>query len=239
MISPLSRLMRARMSCSWPYLRLPACWIACSIAWSTISRSIPFSRATMSATCKSSMRPAPASMFIAMAIPSLSSSGVRQELVGQHELRLRDRLEGKLDTALGQRKPHPPLCGAFEPAPEAPPPGDRLFHLDHRLEPRETLEVARLDERAIDAGRAHLERVGACDRLLDIEQRRERLARARAVLDAHRAFVDAFDHDLEGTPIAAGEAHPDATKAKAFERGFDQRLDAANQRRSLTHTPST
>src|SRR5260370_1103491 len=44
------------MSCSSPYLARPAFWMACSIASSTSSRSMPFSRATMSATCSISRR---------------------------------------------------------------------------------------------------------------------------------------------------------------------------------------
>src|SRR5713226_540814 len=44
------------MSCSRPYLARPAFWMACSIASSTSSRSMPFSRATMSATCSISRR---------------------------------------------------------------------------------------------------------------------------------------------------------------------------------------
>jgi hypothetical protein len=48
--------MTARMSFSCPYLARPAFWMACSIASSTSSRSIIFSRATASATCSSSGR---------------------------------------------------------------------------------------------------------------------------------------------------------------------------------------
>src|SRR4029453_13605224 len=44
------------MSCSSPYLARPAFWMACSIASSPSSRSILFSRATMSATCSISRR---------------------------------------------------------------------------------------------------------------------------------------------------------------------------------------
>jgi hypothetical protein len=44
------------MSYSWPYFERPAFWIACSIASSTSSRSMPLSRATVSATCSNSGR---------------------------------------------------------------------------------------------------------------------------------------------------------------------------------------
>src|SRR5258708_25220068 len=44
------------MSCSRRYLARPAFWMACSIASSTSSRSMPFSGATMSATCSISRR---------------------------------------------------------------------------------------------------------------------------------------------------------------------------------------
>ena len=50
------RSISARMSYSWPYFERPAFWIACSIASSTSSRSMPLSRATVSATCSSSGR---------------------------------------------------------------------------------------------------------------------------------------------------------------------------------------
>ncbi len=53
-ISPFLRSISARMSYSWPYFERPAFWIACSIACSTSSRSMPLSRATVSATCRSS-----------------------------------------------------------------------------------------------------------------------------------------------------------------------------------------
>src|SRR4051794_10573389 len=54
--SPDLRSMTARMSFSCPYLARPAFWMACSMASSTSSRSIIFSRATASATCSSSGR---------------------------------------------------------------------------------------------------------------------------------------------------------------------------------------
>ena len=62
--SPVRRSMVARMSFSWPYLARPAFCIACSIASSTSSRSIPFSRETASATNNNSGRKTEVSIFL-------------------------------------------------------------------------------------------------------------------------------------------------------------------------------
>ena len=71
--SPLFLSMVARMSFSSPYFAFPAFPMACSMASSTSSRSIIFSRATASATSRSSGRATETSS--AMAISVLWSAG--------------------------------------------------------------------------------------------------------------------------------------------------------------------
>src|SRR3954471_21924732 len=172
------------MSCSSPYLARPAFWMACSIASSTSSRSMLFSRATMSATCSISRRGISAVVAMLSSWFPIPSVGLLrafrgaavfvQKRVGDLELGPRD---------LGQR--HVGLLGVLEPQPnravleaeqrafEAPPALDRL----HRLETGEMAGPAHVillaSERPVDPGRAHLQGVGAGDRVLDIQHRRQ------------------------------------------------------------------
>jgi len=70
---PVLRSISARISFSMPYFERAAFWIASSIASTTISASIAFSRATASAICNSSRRLAPTTVC-ASAISFFSSS---------------------------------------------------------------------------------------------------------------------------------------------------------------------
>ena len=84
--SPVLRSMVARMSFSCPYLARPAFWMACSMASSTSSRSMFFSRATASATSSSSGRAMAVSMMASRSVgPGRGCGGVDQR-VGQHQL---------------------------------------------------------------------------------------------------------------------------------------------------------
>ena len=89
--SPVLRSIVARMSFSWPYLARPAFWMACSIASSTSSRSMFFSRATASATSSSSGRAMAVSMELILCqlvrvqlVVGVGGSG--DQRVGQHQL---------------------------------------------------------------------------------------------------------------------------------------------------------
>src|SRR5579883_3047502 len=129
------------MSCSWPYFERPAFWMAISMASSTSSRSMPFSRATTSATWSSSMRGAVAvNGIVAMPLPSLScllAARGGQQLVRQHQPRLDDRVVGQLGGAVvAERDLHPAFLHAEEPAAEAAASCERHARLGLDLEAR-------------------------------------------------------------------------------------------------------
>src|SRR5258707_4054630 len=71
------------MSCSSPYLARPAFWMACSIASSTSSRSMPFSRATMSATCSISRRGISAVVAMFCSSLAICLMGLGRPLMGE------------------------------------------------------------------------------------------------------------------------------------------------------------
>ena len=84
---------------------------------------------------------------------------------------------------------------------------DRLGRLDAHEVSGPAFEVLRPGERPIDAGRTHFERVGAGNRILDVEYRRKRSRKRGAILDIHRASVGRLDHDLQRAALAHGDAH--------------------------------
>jgi hypothetical protein len=110
---------------------------------------------------------------------------------------------------------------------EATPAVDRLGNLDLREVAGPTLVVLRPGERPVDAGRAHFERVGAGNRILDVEHRGERARKRGAVLDIHRPPVGRLDHDLQRAALAHGDAHQFVAHADDG-RGHDV-FDAAQQ----------
>src|SRR5262249_2336686 len=103
-------------------------------------------------------------------------------------------------------------------------------------------EVLGPRQRAVDAGRTDLERVGPGDRILDVEQRRDGAADLRAIGDRQGAPVAALDHDLQRavrTPDE-GDAH-DLVSCRSERRGnqpFDGcRLVLAHQSSTLAFAP--
>ena len=82
-------------------------------------------------------------------------------------------------------------------------------------------------QRPVDAGRAHFEGVGARDRILDIEHRRERARKHGAGLDIHRPAVGRLDHDLQRAALAHGDAHQ--LVAHADDGRGDDVFDATQQ----------
>src|SRR5512134_3313564 len=202
-VSPVRASISQRMSISAPYRDLAAFWIASSIAWMTMRRSIDFSRATASAICKSSSRlalmPAKAMLLILQVLGShgavrdarsspLFRAGQRlaNELVGQDETRLADERERQPEVrATGpleiDRDPDLARLVALERAAEPLAALDRLAQLDLVLEVRGT------HERTIDAGRGDLEPVAAGHEVVRIEQRGDLPRDRLAIVDADAA----------------------------------------------------
>src|SRR5262245_55146930 len=153
-MSPVLRSMEARMSCSCPYLERPAFWIACSIASSTSSRSMPFSRATASATCRSSRRGT--TMLASMLLRSFHIAGPfglgGAQLVGQHQFGPADQIHRQHVSPLRLGDHHRFSLDAEDAAAEAALAFQRLGQLDLRLMACEAGEIGSPGERAIDAG---------------------------------------------------------------------------------------
>ena len=117
--------------------------------------------------------------------------------------------------------------GGAEQAPAKPlAPADRLRQLDPGLEAAEPVVILRPNQRAVDAGRADFERVGAGDRVGDIEQGRDGAADQRAIIDGHRHLVAPLGHDLQCRATPAGDDDPHQPIAHRRERRLDHLRDA-------------
>src|SRR5512134_351334 len=242
-VSPVRASISQRMSISAPYRDLAAFWIASSIAWMTMRRSIDFSRATASAICKSSSRlalmPAKAMLLLLQVLGShgavrdarfspLLRAGQRlaDELVRQHKPRLADELERQAEVrAAGPlelgRDPDLARLVALERAAEPLAALDRLAQLDLGLVAAPVLEIRRPDERAIDAGRGDLEPVAAGHRIVRIEQRRHLTRNRLAIVDADAA-VRPLGHDLHRLSVPPRHLDPHETEAQVLEHRLDE-----------------
>src|SRR5438046_5320356 len=144
-MSPVLRSIAARISCSWPYLERPAFWIACSIASSTSSRSIPFSRATASATCNNSRRGTTILASIFPLLPraaSLHAFG-RQQFISEHQFRAAYLARGQFDLSLDPGHANLLARDAEKTPFEAALALDRFGQLHRRLVPGETPEIGK------------------------------------------------------------------------------------------------
>ena len=180
----------------------PACWIACSMASITVSRSIPFSRATASATwiivpaCRAAAASMPQIPLPAIASPCFvrrrlaSSSSVRASLA------LTMSSNVKSATPLPSSIRQPASASTQERGRATLRPSTGGSTVDDRLETGKTIEILQPDQRPVDAGGADFQIIGAADRVLDIEQRRNRAADSGAILDDNRRPVGALGHDL-------------------------------------------
>src|SRR4029077_17003106 len=74
-------------------------------------------------------------------------------------------------------------------------PGARLLQFHEHPRPDEAAEVLARAQHAVEPGRGHFQRVGARNRVLDVEQRRDLPAHLLAIPDAHsRGGVDEHAH---------------------------------------------
>src|SRR4051812_46432534 len=161
--SPDLRSIVARMSFSCPYLARPAFWMACSMASRTSSRSMDFSRATASATRRSSGRAMAVSILASVSFRGSvccgGSSGGGDPGVGQHQLGAADRIERQQNlVAVIQPQTGAPFVGSQYNT------GEALTALDQsqRLRPRqvtgEAVPVLGAHQRTIDPGGTDLQR---------------------------------------------------------------------------------
>ena len=180
----------ARMSFSCPYLERPAFWIACSIASSTSSRSMPFSRATASATCSSSSlgnsdRSMSHTSFSSCDLASRFARRSGDQLVGQHQLGALNRRR-RAPSTRPRRVAIMHLVARHARAACRGSAGGRRSACAISIRASmagEAVEIRRPGQRPVDAGRADLERVGAGDRILDIEHGRDGAADVGAIVD--------------------------------------------------------
>src|SRR5580692_7307661 len=185
--SPVLRSMVARMSFSWPYLARPAFCMACSIASSTSSRSMFFSRATAVSMCVLSIGPrwlAPAGwpglvgqdQFARVGSPGLvrlrARGGGSNQRIRQHQLGAADMGERQSDLGpVIQPQPCGVGVGAEHNTREALAPVDRHFGLGAGQVAGEAVPVLYPRQRAVDAGRADFQRPVAGQRVLDVDHR--------------------------------------------------------------------
>src|SRR5882762_4349972 len=144
------------MSYSWPYFERPAFWTACSIASSTSSRSMPLSRATVSATCKSSGR---AKVVVSMMFPvSMGRRGFRarrrEKVFGEDELCPDDRGERQANLASLANQADMLFSAPEQPPAETLAAVERRGQIDPGLETGEAVVIFRANQRAIDPRRA-------------------------------------------------------------------------------------
>ena len=217
---PSLRSMKARMSFSCPYLARPAFWMACSIASSTSSRSIIFSRATASATCSSSGRAmatsramVPSSPYVVAAVAAMSSS-VSTSLA-RRMLPRGKRISG----AVLQPQPRRLGVGAHGDPLEALAPFQRHHELHLRDVAGVALPVLGAGQRPVDAGGGDLQRPFAADRVLDIEHGADRVADRLAILDPEGVAIGAVGHDLHHRPFLAADLHPHELVAHVLDGG--------------------
>src|SRR3979490_693728 len=184
------------MSCSSPYLARPAFWMACSIASSTSSRSMPFSRATMSATCSISRRGISAVVAMLCSSLAIRLMSLSRPLLGEPVFF--DQRVGHLELGPGHgRQRHFGLLAVIEAqfhnitleseqrALETAAALDRFGGLQPGDVARPTGIVLGPGQRPVDPGRAHFQSVGARDWILDVKHGRQRARNGGAALDIH------------------------------------------------------
>ena len=131
-------------------------------------------------------------------------SGRFDQRVGEHELRAAHIGKRQRDlAAILEPQPRMILVGAEHDAGEPLAPVERHVQLDPREMAGEAVPVLHAGERPVDAGRAHLERPGAGDRVVHVEHGAHRVADRLAILDADQRAVGAVGHDLHGRALAA------------------------------------
>src|SRR3569833_122686 len=85
--------------------------------------------------------------------------------------------------------------------------------------------VTSAHQRAVDAGRAHLEVVFAVDRILDVEHRRQIFAQPLAIGDGEPA-VGVLGHDLQRAAVVLRDLHADQRIAEVVGDRLDDVRDA-------------
>ncbi len=124
--------------------------------------------------------------------------------------------------------------GAGEPAAEALAPVDRHVHLDAHQMAGKAVEVRFAHQRPVDAGRGHLQPIGALDQIGDVEHRRERARHGLAILHRHRA-VRPLRHDLHGAAVGGripSRAPGGSRAARSPARRHRRRAPTGRARRS-------
>jgi len=132
------------------------------------------------------------------------------------------KLRYKMEKNLAGETSEPPPT-AQGPGEAPPPVADRQRRLDLDLLAGEAGVVGRPHERAVEAGRAHLEGVGPLDRVGHVEDRRERVADVGAVLDRHDArVVHGLGQDLHGLALDAHDLDQDELETHVLEGRLDE-----------------
>ena len=151
------------------------------------------------------------------------------------------RYRQRLSLVVGEANRFP--VGADQPAGKTAPSANQLPGLDARLAAGKPTKIREPGERPVEAWGTYLKKVGARDRVLDIEERRKRPADQRAVIGCDPTVIEArrllrlatLDHDLQGwRPLAPGKPNPDHGEPHRFERGRNQLLNASG----LDHEPA-
>ncbi len=227
--SPLLRSIVARMSFSWPYLARPAFWMACSIASSTSSRSMFFSRATASATSSSSGRAIAVSMATSVSgvrlgvqLASGLAGGGFDQGVGQDKLRAANVgvANGDFRTVV-EPKPRGLLVGPQNHAGEALAAVLREEGFNPRQMAGEAVPVLDAGQRAVDAGGTDLQRPGAGNRIVDVDRGADVMADLLAILDRDLRAVGAVGHDLHRGTFAAEDRDAHQFESHQFQARRD------------------
>ncbi len=153
--------------------------------------------------------------------------GRRDQPVGEHELGGDDLVQRYLRLAVVEGNAHAVAVHPHQPTAKSLAPVDRAARLDLRLVAGEPLEIAAPHQRPVDAGRADLEVVGAGDRILDIEQRRDGAADLGALIHRRAGPLAPLGHDLQRPASPGRHPDPDHLVAHRFERRRYEALDIA------------
>src|SRR5262249_54751065 len=146
---------------------------------------------------------------------------VGEQVVSQNELGAGNGAERYADFA-GLADQADVVVRAAEQTPaEALPARHGLRQLVLRLEAGEAVVILGANQRPVDARRADFERIGAGDRVGDIEKGRNGAADLGAVLDAHRRVIAALGHDLQRHAARADDRNAHQAIAHRVERGPD------------------
>jgi hypothetical protein len=93
---------------------------------------------------------------------------------------------------------------------------------------RASQPIARRKSDSVDAGRRDFEPVGLAHRLLEVEHRRQRLARAFAIADRHGP-VRTLGHDLHRRALGRGNLHPDDAQSEIAQHRLGDARDAPRE----------